>query len=76
MDLADMILYHGSASDSVVPTFGLGNDHHDYGRGFYLTDDLDLAREWAEVPLQFLKTAYAGLHDLDLNLAVAKVAGR
>ena len=42
-----MILYHGSASDSVVPTFGLGNDHHDYGRGFYLTDDLDLAREWA-----------------------------
>ena len=47
MDIADMILYHGSASDSVVPTFGLGNDHHDYGRGFYLTDDLDLAREWA-----------------------------
>ena len=47
MDLADMILYHGSASDPVVPTFGLGNDHHDYGRGFYLTDDLDLAREWA-----------------------------
>lgn len=42
-----MILYHGSASDSVVPTYGLGNDHHDYGRGFYLTDDLDLAREWA-----------------------------
>ena len=30
----------------------------------------------AEVPLQFLKTAYAGLHDLDLNLAVAKVADR
>ena len=47
MDLADTILYHGSASDSVVPTFGLGNDHHDYGRGFYLTDDIDLAREWA-----------------------------
>ena len=28
----------------------------------------------ADVPLQFLKTAYAGLHDLDLNLAVEKVA--
>ena len=28
------------------------------------------------VPLDFLKVAYHGLHDLDLNLAVAKVAGR
>lgn len=27
--------------------YGLGNDHHDYGRGFYLTDSADLAREWA-----------------------------
>ena len=27
--------------------FGLGDDHHDYGRGFYLTDDVDLAKEWA-----------------------------
>ena len=26
------------------------------------------------VPLSFLKMAYGGLHDLDLNLAVAKVA--
>ena len=40
--------------------------------------------QWAErkssresfekVPLSFLKMAYGGLHDLDLNLAVAKVA--
>lgn len=28
----------------------------------------------AAVPLDFLKLAYHGLHDLDLNLAVAKVA--
>lgn len=28
----------------------------------------------AAVPLDFLKVAYHGLHDLDLNLAVAKVA--
>lgn len=27
----------------------------------------------AAVPLDFLKVAYHGLHDLDLNLAVAKV---
>ena len=47
MALRDIILYHGSSAKSVVPTFGLGDDHHDYGRGFYLTDDIDLAKEWA-----------------------------
>lgn len=31
---------------------------------------------FAAVPLSFLKVAYGGLHDLDLDLAVAKVAGR
>ena len=41
------ILYHGSTSEKVVPTYGLGDDRHDYGRGFYLTDDESLACEWA-----------------------------
>ena len=40
-------LYHGSPEENFVPTFGLGNDKHDYGRGFYLTDDPELGREWA-----------------------------
>jgi len=47
MDLTQTVLYHGSGSEVVVPTFGLGDDHHDYGRGFYLTDEGSLAREWA-----------------------------
>lgn len=47
MDLTTTILYHGSAAKSVTPSFGLGDDRHDYGRGFYLTDDESLAREWA-----------------------------
>ena len=47
MNLNGQILYHGSVSEDVRPTFGLGDDHHDYGRGFYLTDDESLAREWA-----------------------------
>lgn len=42
-----IILYHGSPNKEVVPQFGLGDDRHDYGRGFYLTDDIDLAKEWA-----------------------------
>ena len=47
MDLTGLTFYHGSAAESVTPTFGLGDDRHDYGRGFYLTDDLSLAKEWA-----------------------------
>jgi len=42
-----MVLYHGSQVENFVPTFGLGKEQHDYGRGFYLTESLDLAREWA-----------------------------
>ncbi len=45
--MAKIRLYHGSPNEIVVPTFGLGNDKHDYGRGFYLTADLELAKEWA-----------------------------
>ena len=29
-----MKLYHGSQEENFVPTFGLGNDGHDYGRGY------------------------------------------
>lgn len=32
-----MILYHGSQVESFTPTYGLGDDTHDYGRGFYTT---------------------------------------
>ena len=40
-------LYHGTSEKNLKPTFGLGDDKHDYGRGFYLTENLDLAKEWA-----------------------------
>ena len=42
-----IILYHGSPNEFIWPTFGLVEDRHDYGRGFYLTEDLELAKEWA-----------------------------
>ena len=42
-----MRLYHGSQNAMVEPKYGLGQDHHDFGRGFYLTDREDLAREWS-----------------------------
>lgn len=40
-------LYHGSPIKSFTPTYGLGKDNHDYGRGFYLTPNVELAKEWA-----------------------------
>lgn len=45
--MSTIILYHGTSNKIFKPTYGLGNDRHDYGKGFYLTDDLDLAKEWA-----------------------------
>ena len=40
-------LYHGSPNYKIAPTYGLGEDRHDYGRGFYLTENIELAKEWA-----------------------------
>lgn len=32
--MGKIILYHGTPDKGVTPTFGRGNDKHDYGRGF------------------------------------------
>lgn len=45
--MGKIILYHGSPNEKVIPKFGLGDEKHDYGKGFYLTESLDLAKEWA-----------------------------
>lgn len=42
-----MILYHGSAEIVEKPVWGKGKIYNDYGRGFYCTEHLELAREWA-----------------------------
>ena len=42
-----LTLYHGSPNKVIVPEYGRGNDKHDYGKGFYLTDDIKLSKEWA-----------------------------
>lgn len=45
--MSKLILYHGSPNRVIVPKFGFGEDRHDNGRGFYLTENLELAKEWA-----------------------------
>lgn len=42
-----VILFHGTPAEMVVPMYGLGDEKHDYGKGFYLTEDMELAKEWA-----------------------------
>lgn len=43
----DLIIYHGSQQIVEVPKFGVGKTYNDYGRGFYCTQSVELAKEWA-----------------------------
>ena len=61
-----MKLYHGSVVKSFVPTFGLGQERHDYGRGFYLTESVDLAREWAVAANPFAN-GWVHAYEMDLT---------
>lgn len=40
-------IYHGSERRIEKPTFGFGYAANDYGLGFYCTEQLELAYEWA-----------------------------
>ena len=42
-----MLLYHGSKNIIEEPQYGGGKLHNDYGRGFYCTEDIGMASEWA-----------------------------
>lgn len=42
-----MLLYHGSEKNINNPQYGLGKRTNDYGRGFYCTEDIEMAKEWA-----------------------------
>ena len=43
----ELTIYHGSNKIIERPLFGAGNPSNDYGLGFYCTETLDLAKEWA-----------------------------
>ena len=40
-------LWHGSAHHIGKPSFGFGKTYKDFGLGFYCTENLALAKEWA-----------------------------
>ena len=43
----DLIIYHGSQQIVEIPEFGIGKNYNDYGQGFYCTESIELAKEWA-----------------------------
>lgn len=45
--MSKLTLYHGSSEIIEKPAFGKGKTYNDYGRGFYCTEHLELAKEWA-----------------------------
>ena len=45
--MALLTLLHGSSQIVEKPELARGKEYNDYGRGFYCTQDEDLAREWA-----------------------------
>ncbi len=57
-----MRIYHGSADIVEKPKYGIGKPYNDYGRGFYCTQDIALAKEWA---VDENRDGYANHYDLD-----------
>ena len=45
--MSRLILYHGSPEIVQLPAFGKDKSYNDYGNGFYCTQHLELAKEWA-----------------------------
>ena len=65
-------LYHGSDHIIEKPVFGEGKSYNDYGRGFYCTEHVELAKEWAcasggDGYASHYKLDMSGLSVLDLN---------
>ena len=57
-----MRLYHGSERIIERPAFGKGKPYNDYGRGFYCTESLEMAMEWA---VGEDKSGFANCYELD-----------
>ena len=58
------VLYHGSEHIIEKPQFGKGALTNDYGRGFYCTENRELAMEWACAKNT---NGYANQYELDMT---------
>ena len=60
-----MRIYHGSDHIVSRPAYGQGKPYNDYGRGFYCTESLDLAKEWA---VREAISGFASQYDLAIDM--------
>ncbi|MBQ2776633.1 MAG: DUF3990 domain-containing protein [Peptococcaceae bacterium] len=58
------ILYHGSPDIIVQPQLGKGKVYNDYGQGFYCTEHMELAKEWA---CDEKRSGYANKYKLNMR---------
>ena len=58
------VLYHGSISIIEKPEYGKGKPYNDYGRGFYCTKHIELAKEWA---VGENTDGYVNRYEIDMN---------
>lgn len=71
--MSKLLIYHGSDHVIEKPVFGKGRPDNDYGIGFYCTESIELAKEWAcyERGRDGFANAYTvktdNLHILDLS---------
>lgn len=56
-------LYHGSNHIISAPEYGVGKSWNDYGKGFYCTESIELAKEWA--CSEENKKGYANAYTID-----------
>ncbi len=65
------MIYHGSQYIIESPEYGKGSPFNDYGLGFYCTEHIELAKEWACTSEH---DGYANKYELDMSgLAVMRL---
>lgn len=57
-------IYHGSQDIIDTPEYGKGKSTNDYGKGFYCTENIELAKEWA---CSKNEDGYANAYELDMG---------
>lgn len=62
--MKSIVFYHGSTKIIEKPVFGVGNPKNDYGLGFYCTENLELAKEWASTEQ---RDGFVNSYEIDLE---------
>ena len=72
--MSKQIIYHGSNEIIKKPLYGKGRLTNDYGMGFYCTEHLELAKEWA---CNESVDGYVNKYEIDIeNLSVLNLCSK